>query len=266
MLGCSLVHVGMGNLGASARRAAVFSTGPVEVLATGQSNNWSGYDQGVLSVGHMFSQASAAWTVPTATQAVPGQAEDAATWVGIGGGCMNSSCSLTDPTTLIQAGTSEDVSSSGQVAYYAWYETLPEPEIPIAAMTVSAGDKVSVNILQHLPGQWYIFFRNFTNGAQAEIPIVYPSDMLTAEWIEESPLVISSTSTTVAPLPKLTTVTFSAAMADGTLANLQANQAIDLVSANGDVIAYPSAPVSGSAFNVCVDPSGYLGAPTCPLP
>ena len=81
-------------------------------IADSQSSNWSGYNQGILESGTPTSSISAQWTVPTATEHTAGQAEDSATWIGVGGGCLDASCSATD-NTLVQAGTEQDVSRLG---------------------------------------------------------------------------------------------------------------------------------------------------------
>src|SRR5579862_7609280 len=63
---------------------------------TNQSTNWSGYNIGAdypqVSTGTTFTSISGQWTVPTATQHTSGQAEDSATWIGIGGGCIDDNC------------------------------------------------------------------------------------------------------------------------------------------------------------------------------
>src|SRR6184192_2986206 len=86
---------------------------PIVSLGSNQSSNWSGYNQGTLEQGGtLFTSVAGAWVVPTATQHTNGQAEYSSSWIGIGGGCVNANCSATDGT-LIQAGTEQDVSSSG---------------------------------------------------------------------------------------------------------------------------------------------------------
>lgn len=89
-----------------------------------QSDNWTGYNQGYLEKSETFHSISAQWTVPTATQHTAGQAEDSATWIGIGGGCLNTECSVTD-STLVQAGTEQDVDATGAASYSAWWEIVP---------------------------------------------------------------------------------------------------------------------------------------------
>ena len=95
---------------------------------TNQSNNWSGYNQGALTKGGLFSAITGTWTVPTATQHKSGEAESSASWIGIGGGCLESTCTATD-NTLIQTGTEQDVAAGGAASYSTWYELIPAPSI-----------------------------------------------------------------------------------------------------------------------------------------
>ena len=96
-------------------------------LNTNTSNNWFGYQQGLLEQGtKVFHSISGDWTVPTATQHAAGQAENSSDWIGIGGGCVDASCTATD-NTLIQDGTEQDVSATGQASYSAWWEIIPVP-------------------------------------------------------------------------------------------------------------------------------------------
>ena len=53
--------------------------------------------------------------MPTASAHKAKEAEYSSTWVGIGGGCLNTACSVTD-NTLIQAGTEQDVAANGKRA------------------------------------------------------------------------------------------------------------------------------------------------------
>src|SRR2546430_6518932 len=83
----------------------------VQVVNANQSTNWFGYDQGTLEQGgKQFSSIGGDWTVPAATQHSAEQEEFSSDWIGIGGGCIDASCTLGDGT-LIQAGTESDVSS-----------------------------------------------------------------------------------------------------------------------------------------------------------
>jgi Peptidase A4 family len=113
--------------------------GPIQVhrlddgsLARGPRNefstsNWSGYAIGSYQSGQKYTWAGGTWAVPTVSFGPTQSATDeeySATWVGIGGFCLNALCSRVD-RTLIQLGTSQYVSSSGATTYFAWYEMLP---------------------------------------------------------------------------------------------------------------------------------------------
>ena len=79
---------------------------------TNTSTNWFGYNQGTLEKNDtLFNSITGDWTVPTATQHTSGQAESSSDWIGIGGGCVDSGCTVSD-STLIQTGTEQDVDSN----------------------------------------------------------------------------------------------------------------------------------------------------------
>ena len=227
-------------------------------FADSQSSNWSGYNQGILDTDTPTTSISAQWVVPTATQHTAGEAEDSATWIGIGGGCLESGCTATD-STLIQAGTEQDVSTSGQATYDAWYEVIPVPEIA-STIAVHPGDVIDCSISQELPGVWVVSLNDVTDGQGFSQTVPYPSDESTAEWIEETPTEIGTTGTGLAALPNLTTVKFTQATVNGATAGLVPAQALQLIDSNGDPIATPSAPVNGSLFNDCA------WATTCAAP
>lgn len=223
--------------------------------STVQSNNWAGYDEGLLDTGSLATSVSARWTVPTATQRNPGEAEASATWIGIGGGCVNmtSGCSLTDPT-LIQAGTEQDVSASGVTSYSAWWEILPIPSVN-ASITVNPGDTVSVSITG--PVVWTIDFEDLTDGQSFTETVPYPSMMDSAEWVEEAPVVISTggsapISAGDSVLPDLTSPDFGLATLNGKNPGFTASYEMQMVSTSDQVLATPSAPnAAGDGFNVC---------------
>ena len=91
----------------------------------------------------------------TATQKVAGEAEYSASWVGIGGGCVDAACSIGDGT-LIQAGIGHDIDATGAVDYYAWWETIPAPLVR-TTLRVGPGDRVAVAIFEgRVPELWTI--------------------------------------------------------------------------------------------------------------
>jgi len=221
---------------------------------TNQSNNWSGYNIGNeypgIPTGTVFTQVSGGWVVPTAKQHTSGQAEYSASWVGIGGGCVTDNCSITD-STLIQAGTSQDIASNGKASYYSWYELIPKTSVE-TSLAVSPGNKVDVSIQETAPATWKIDIDNVTTGKSWTKTVTYTSSMDTAEWIEETPLVLGARPDLgIAHLPTLGTVHFGAATLNGQNADLQTLDEMQLVS-GGQVLATPSGPnPKANGFNDC---------------
>ena len=223
-----------------------------------RSGNWSGYDEGFLETRRLFGSVRGSWSVPRATQHVRGQAEFSSTWIGIGGGCLDTSCSTTD-ATLIQAGTEQDVSKRGQASYFAWWEVIPAPSVQVRT-PVHAGDHINCSIAQLEPGLWRITLWDATDRRGFSQLVPYASSQVTVEWILESPVVIGAGGTGEAALPSLGVVRFWNAAVNGASARLAPSQAIQEVGRNGAPIATPSRPVAGRAFNDCA----Y--ATSCPAP
>jgi len=219
---------------------------------TNQSNNWFGYNQGTLEQGgKLFNSISGDWTVPTATQHTAGQSESSSDWIGIGGGCIDAGCTAGD-NTLIQTGTEQDVDASGKASYSAWWEIIPAPSIGISTFTVSPGDHMHADITETVPNSevWNITLTDVTKGKTFKQTVPYSSTHATAEWIEETPLLIG-TNAGLADLPNLSTVPFSNAKTNGASAGLVSSEEMQLIDANGKVIGSPSAPSGGTAFSAC---------------
>jgi hypothetical protein len=219
-----------------------------------QSNNWFGYNQGTLEKSNtLFHSITGDWTVPTATQHRSGTDESSSDWIGIGGGCIDANCTVGD-NTLIQTGTEQDVDASGKASYSAWWELVPVTSITISNFTVSPGDHMHASISEVVDSSdvWNITLQDVTKGESFSTTVPYPSTHATAEWIEETPLVIGTSGTGLAALPNLSNVPFSNATVNGANAGLKSSEAIDLIDSNGNVIGAPSAP-NGTAdgFSVC---------------
>jgi hypothetical protein len=228
---------------AQAVRTGIIHRAPTSArLAMTQSNNWSGYNQGLLEKGTTFHEVSGTWVVPKATQHRSGEAEFSATWVGIGGGCVDSGCRVVD-STLIQAGTEQDVDSKGQASYSAWWEIIPAPSITVS-LPVSAGQKVHVDVAEGLPEVWTITISNLSTGKSFSMTVPYSSSYATAEWIEETPLLIGTGGAGISAMPKLSTVVFDPGTANRTSPHLVSSEAIQLVDSSGKVLATPSKPDS----------------------
>ena len=231
-------------------------------LGTNQSNNWSGYNQGTLEQGStLFHSITAQWTVPTASQHTSGQAEYSSDWIGIGGGCVDANCALTDPT-LIQTGTEQDVSSNGTPSYSVWWEVIPAPSLTITSMTIHPGDRMSASIAELVPFSdvWTITIKDVTDGQSYSNTVPYPSTHTTAEWIQETPLILG-TGAGFAAQPNLTTPAFDLATTNGAPAKLKSSEEIQLVDSSGNVIGTPSSPDPDTdGFNVCA----WAGTCTAP--
>ncbi len=229
---------------------------------TNQSNNWFGYNQGTLEQGDkLFNSISGQWTVPTATQHTAGQAEASSDWIGIGGGCVDAGCTVTD-STLIQTGTEQDVSASGQASYSAWWELVPVPSLTISGITVSPGDHMSASIAEVVAdlNLWKITITDLTKNETYTTTVPYTSTHLSAEWIEETPLELG-TSPGLASLPNLSNPDFDLATVNGAPANLKSSEEMELTNSSGQVIGTPSAPDSDAdGFGACTW-SGTCTAP-----
>jgi hypothetical protein len=234
---------------------------PIVSLGANHSQNWSGYNQGALEQnGKTFTHVTGDWNVPTATAHKKGENEFSSTWAGIGGGCVDANCAITD-ATLIQAGTEQDVDSSGKATYSAWWEIIPAPSITITNMAVRPGNHMHLDINQTAPEVWTITLKNVSTGNTFTQTVPYTSSYATAEWINETPLVIDTSGNTMSPLPNLSKINFDLATVNGANPKLQPSEEIQLVDSNNKPLSTPSAPdVDTDGFNDCAYAS------SCPVP
>jgi hypothetical protein len=229
-------------------------------LNANQSSNWFGYSQGTLEQGSkLFNSIAGDWTVPAATSHTSGQAQASSDWIGIGGGCVDAGCTVTD-STLIQTGTEQDVDATGAASYSAWWELVPAPSVTISNMTVSPGDHMHASVAELVndANAWDITIQDVTKGESFSTTVPYPSTHATAEWIEETPLEIG-TNAGFAALPNLTNPAFSSGTVNGAPVKLTTSEQMQLIDSGGNVIGAPSAPnAAGSGFDAC------SWATTCP--
>ncbi len=207
-----------------------------------ESANWFGYNQGTLEQGGtQFHSIAGDWTVPRATQHVRGRAEASSTWIGIGGGCVDAKCNVGD-ATLIQTGTEQDVSRSGRASYSAWWEVIPGPSITIPTLRVRPGDHMHANISETVKNSnvWRITLRNVTRSRTFRRTVPYTSTHATAEWIQETPVIVGADAG-FADLPNLSRTTFDRARANGRAAGLRFSERM-LLTSGKRVIGTPSAP------------------------
>jgi len=213
----------------------MFGPNAARVGTAGTSRNWSGY----AATRGTFTSVTGTWTVPQVSS--NGHTAADATWVGIGGIKRND---------LIQSGTQNIVSSSGQVTASAFFEILPHVSQPIA-VTVRGGDSITVSIAQQSTNQWQISFTDTTNGQTYSTTVSYASSLSSAEWIEEAP----TDGRRELPLDNFGSVQFSGGSTteNGNAVTIsQANtQAITMVNLSRQPLATPSALGSdGASFTV----------------
>ena len=222
-------------------------------LNANQSSNWFGYSQGTLEQGSkLFNSISGDWTVPAASQHTAGTAEASSDWIGVGGGCVDSGCTVTD-STLIQTGTEQDVDATGAPSYSAWWELVPAPSITVSNMTVSPGDHMHASVAELVNDAdvWDITITDVTKNETFTTTVPYPSTHATAEWIEETPLEIG-TDAGFAALPNLTNPAFNSGTVNGSAVKLTSSEEMQLIDSNSNVIGTPSAPnAAGSGFDAC---------------
>lgn len=209
-------------------------------LASGgyTSTNWSGY----VATDGGYTAVSGAWRAPAVTGNGSTTTADSS-WIGIGGVFTND---------LIQTGTENSVSASGQVYTAAFYELLPGAAIEIPSLSVSSSDNMSASITETSPGKWLISITDVSTGQNYTTTVDYASSHSSVEWIEEDPSYLNGTQV---PFDTFTTVSFAngSAKVNGVTANIAASngQPITMLNAAGQPIATPSIlTASGAGFNV----------------
>src|SRR5713226_304280 len=109
------------------------------------STNWSGYVAANFGTGQIYTSAQGTWVVPTVTYFPDSRfsAEYSSTWVGIGGFCENTNCTVAD-NSLLQLGNEQDDGYT-RTMYYDLYAALPNPikNIPIS---IISGDTITVSL------------------------------------------------------------------------------------------------------------------------
>jgi Peptidase A4 family len=143
---------------------------------------------------------------------------------------------------------------------------VSDAAIRALAKRASGGDTAAAALpglgAEALPGLgiWRIALDDLTNGQSFSETVPYPSSHASAEWIEETPLAISTGGVGLTGLPDLTETPFEAATVNGKPARLSPSQAIDLVNESTVIgsVSEPSAADDG--FGACA----WSGA--CSLP
>ena len=217
------------------------------------SNNWSGY--GIS--GGTYTVVQGTWVVPSVSyQSYSGapKVEASSTWIGIGGQDGDS--------TLIQTGTMQVAVPNGEAEYFAWYEILPDTEVPInpKQYPVKPGDTITAAIRctaacgSYALSTWVLTVSNTNRWPKPySITLQYASSLTSVEWIVEGPCIdnCSSSEPSFAYLPNYGSTTFSAISVNNTNPNLSRSpNGIIMKDPSGKAMSSPSDPVGGNAFTV----------------
>jgi hypothetical protein len=204
------------------------------------STNWSGY----LAATSSYTSVSGTWNATSVSGNGSSTSADA-TWIGIGGVTSGD---------LIQVGTQNIVSASGQVSSGAFYEMLPASSRTVPGMTVNGGDSISASVTEISSGQWTITIRDNTNSESFSINVSYSSSLSSAEWIEEDPSYVNGR---LIPFDNFNSASFngSSTTSSGNVLNLSGSDAqpITMVNSVGQPIAVPSA-IAGDGASFSISP------------
>jgi Peptidase A4 family len=130
---------------------------------------------------------------------------------------------------------------------------VPAPSLTISNMTVAPGDHMHATLAELVADSnvWKITINDVTRGESFTTTVPYPSTHGTAEWIEETPLLIG-TNAGFASLPNLSDPGFDLGTTNGTPVKLSASEQMNLADSSGHIIGVPSAPDSDAdGFGAC---------------
>lgn len=175
------------------------------------SSNWSGY----AATSGPYTAVSGTFTVPGLTSQAT-CTEELSEWVGVDGYSNQD---------LIQAGVGEsmvgpydnETCTPGHYYLWAWWEVLPASMTPVA-MTVDAGDSVTVDLSEVSAGVWDIRVVDNTSRASFSQEESYGGPASAVEWVVEAPYdqsVCSGTGGYCIPDPYSPSVSFSAVTYSG---------------------------------------------------
>jgi autotransporter-associated beta strand protein len=214
-----------------------------------ESTNWSGY-YASAPTGQAFTDISSTWVVPTLMPNPSGETYSSY-WVGFDGVSGNN---------VEQCGVSENISSSGGVAYSAWYEFAPAAEKTVT-FTFHAGDTINAEVIyegHNSSGYGYNFdLTDETDGANYDATQYTTKNdaRSSADWIAEAPSLGNSITT----LANFGSVTFSSDMAalnNGSDAALGTFNCVENELIQPAIVALPtSIDSTATAFNVTYEPA-----------
>lgn len=179
------------------------------------SVNWSGYSAMTGKGSHVnpsygsVTEVSGTWRVPTLTASEEGTTYSSA-WVGIDGFSNQ---------TVEQIGTEHDITATGVITNYAWFEMFPAGAQLIDGFPLQPGDKIEGKVTYKGPDSanndtFRLVLKNHTRGkkfvvTQSTLP-GYPAHLSSADWIVEAPaILISDSCFGFLPLSNFGTISFT---------------------------------------------------------
>jgi hypothetical protein len=231
----SLVAMSAG-FGSSGGRAVLKHVPPARLLSNSTSLNWSGY----AAINSTFSDVTGSWTQPAAT--CNGKSTYSSFWLGLDG---------YSSSTVEQLGTEADC-SKGKPAYYAWWETFPDPSRTISRFVVTPGVTYTAEVKEDA-GDLTLTLSGGGNQPFSLGTGQGSASLSSAEWIAEAPSMCTKSGCRELALTNFGTVNFSGASANGGAIDDPAwnFDPLTMVTGNGTVKAEPSSlDPTGSAFSV----------------
>jgi len=207
-------------------------------IANVASANWAGY--AATGAAGSFTSVSSSWAQPAVSCAAA--STFSSFWVGLDG----------DGTpTVEQTGTEADC-ANGTARYRGWYEIFPSAPV-FFANRVQPGDAMSASVVADGTGTFTLTLSDATRGwTRATRQAEAAARLGSAEVIAEAP-----SNGTVLPLAEFGTVSFTAATVDDAPIGVGANLSeLIMKSAQGTVLATPSALTEGNAFSITADNAG----------
>jgi hypothetical protein len=204
------------------------------------SNNWAGY----VAQGGPYASVSATWIQP-AIPAVGQPSTEVAFWVGLDGGPGSTK-------SLEQLGTSAAIDAKGRPYYYAWWEMIPKPSVPIRGFSVTPGDVIQATVTNLGDGSFALEIDNLST-AQSFLKIARNgvTASTTAEIIVERVTAQVGTKQSLFPFAYCGTVLFTECSIDDHPLEAAVPTRFNLLEPAQDLLALPSSiEATGTSFYV----------------